>query len=109
MKTTNSSMTTTNQNPMKENTMTQQTQQQTQHVEHFIDGRRTPGTGEATQEIYNPATGEVSGILHLASEEDLQATVAAARTAASRPAPSRARARVSAPVAAAATATPTTT
>ena len=65
--------------------MTQQidrTDQQIQHVEHFIAGARTPGTGDRTQEIYNPATGQVSGILHLATDEDLQTTVAAARKAA---------------------------
>jgi malonate-semialdehyde dehydrogenase (acetylating)/methylmalonate-semialdehyde dehydrogenase len=65
--------------------MTQQidkTDQQIQHVEHFINGARTPGTGDRTQEIYNPATGQVSGILHLATDEDLQTTVAAARKAA---------------------------
>ena len=51
--------------------MTQQidrTDQQIQHVEHFIAGARTPGTGDRTQEIYNPATGQVSGILHLATD-----------------------------------------
>ncbi|GGG42242.1 methylmalonate-semialdehyde dehydrogenase (acylating) [Kocuria dechangensis] len=65
--------------------MTQQidkTQQQVQHIEHFIAGARSAGSGDRTQEVYNPATGEVSGILHLASDEDLQRTVAAARAAA---------------------------
>ncbi|MFI7481981.1 CoA-acylating methylmalonate-semialdehyde dehydrogenase [Kocuria sp. M1R5S2] len=61
--------------------MSQQTQQQTTHIEHFIGGRRDAGSG-GTQEVYNPATGQVSATLHLAGEADLQRAVATARTAA---------------------------
>jgi malonate-semialdehyde dehydrogenase (acetylating)/methylmalonate-semialdehyde dehydrogenase len=61
--------------------MSQQTQQQTTQIEHFIGGKRDAGSG-GTQEVYNPATGEVSATLHLASDADLQRAVAAARAAA---------------------------
>lgn len=56
--------------------------QQIQHVQNFIAGALTPGSGDRSQEIYNPATGEVTGILHLASDEDVQRAVATARAAA---------------------------
>lgn len=52
------------------------------HIEHWINGARTQGAGTRTQEVYNPATGEVSGTLHLGSAEELEATVTAARAAA---------------------------
>ncbi|GAA3699709.1 CoA-acylating methylmalonate-semialdehyde dehydrogenase [Zhihengliuella alba] len=54
----------------------------TTSIKHFINGQETPGSGGATQPVYNPATGQVSAELHLAGQEDLDATVAAARTAA---------------------------
>ena len=50
-------------------------------INHFIDGVETPGTGGATQPVYNPATGEITATLSLASREDLDATVAAAKAA----------------------------
>lgn len=48
---------------------------------HYINGVPTAGTGTQTQPVYNPATGEVTGALHLASADDLQQTVAAAKAA----------------------------
>ena len=48
---------------------------------HFIDGAETAGTGERRQDVYNPATGQVSGSLHLGGQEDLNAAVAAAKAA----------------------------
>ncbi|WP_404288160.1 CoA-acylating methylmalonate-semialdehyde dehydrogenase [Glutamicibacter arilaitensis] len=51
-------------------------------IKHFINGQPTAGNGTATQPVYNPATGEITGQLHLASAEDLAQTVAAARAAA---------------------------
>ena len=51
-------------------------------INHFINGTETAGEGGNTQPVYNPATGEVTANLALASAADLQATVAAARTAA---------------------------
>ncbi len=49
---------------------------------HYINGQATAGTGTQTQPVYNPATGEVTGQLHLASTDDLNETVAAAKAAA---------------------------
>ncbi|NNC23281.1 CoA-acylating methylmalonate-semialdehyde dehydrogenase [Salinisphaera sp. USBA-960] len=49
---------------------------------HFIDGQKTPATGEQHQDIYNPATGQVTGQLRLASEQDINKTIAAAQKAA---------------------------
>ncbi|TAP28657.1 CoA-acylating methylmalonate-semialdehyde dehydrogenase [Arthrobacter sp. S41] len=49
---------------------------------HYINGAPSAGTGTQTQPVYNPATGEITGQLHLASSEDLEQVVAAARTAA---------------------------
>ncbi|MBM6622044.1 CoA-acylating methylmalonate-semialdehyde dehydrogenase [Micrococcaceae bacterium RIT802] len=51
-------------------------------IKHFINGTETAGDGTGTQPVYNPATGEVTANLSLASDADLQAAVAAARTAA---------------------------
>ncbi|ALU39499.1 methylmalonate-semialdehyde dehydrogenase [Kocuria flava] len=61
--------------------MTQQIET-TQQIEHFIAGARTAGSGQRTQEVYNPATGEATGVLHLADREDLERAVSAARAAA---------------------------
>ncbi|WP_146339707.1 CoA-acylating methylmalonate-semialdehyde dehydrogenase [Nesterenkonia sp. NBAIMH1] len=51
-------------------------------ITHWISGTPDPGEGERRQEVYNPATGEVSGSLHLGDERDLQKTLEAARAAA---------------------------
>ena len=51
-------------------------------ITHFIDGAETAGTGDRTQQVYNPATGKVSAELRLANQEDIQAVVASARKAA---------------------------
>lgn len=51
-------------------------------ISHFINGEETTGSGDRSQPVYNPATGQVSGDLRLANEEDIQSVVAAARTAA---------------------------
>lgn len=53
----------------------------TQDIVHFINGQRTPGTGERRQDVYNPATGQVTGSLHLGTGEDLEAAVSAAKAA----------------------------
>ncbi|NHU85966.1 CoA-acylating methylmalonate-semialdehyde dehydrogenase [Kocuria sp. JC486] len=52
------------------------------HIEHWINGSLTRGSGERTQDVYNPATGEVSATLHLGSAQELEAAVTAARAAA---------------------------
>ncbi|MFE4082400.1 aldehyde dehydrogenase family protein, partial [Paenarthrobacter sp. YIM B13468] len=51
-------------------------------INHFINGAETAGEGDRTQPVYNPATGQVTAELRLASEADLDAAVAAARKAA---------------------------
>ena len=59
--------------------MTAQTGQQ---IGHWIDGRRTPGTSGRTAPVFNPATGEQTGAVALASADEVGAAVAAAGTAA---------------------------
>src|SRR4029077_14074173 len=49
--------------------------------EMFIGGEWTPGTGEETQEIINPATGKVIAHVPKGTEKDVDRAVAAARTA----------------------------
>src|SRR5699024_3099201 len=51
-------------------------------VGHFIDGQHVPATSDNVQDIYNPATGQVSGQLQLANQDDINKAVAAARQAA---------------------------
>ncbi|PYI66171.1 methylmalonate-semialdehyde dehydrogenase (CoA acylating) [Arthrobacter livingstonensis] len=51
-------------------------------IKHFINGAESAGTGGATQPVYNPATGAVSAQLNLASRQDLDTAVAAAKAAA---------------------------
>ncbi len=64
-------------------------------VGHFINGQRTLGQGTQTQNIYNPASGQVARQLRLANEADVDAAVASALAAfpawANTPAPRRAR------------------
>ncbi|GAA2908211.1 CoA-acylating methylmalonate-semialdehyde dehydrogenase [Streptosporangium fragile] len=47
------------------------------NVTHWINGARVEGSGR-TSEIFNPATGEVGGRVHLASAAEVDAAVAAA-------------------------------
>jgi len=49
--------------------------------EMFIGGEWTPGTGEQTQEIINPATGKVIAHVPKGTEQDVDRAVAAARKA----------------------------
>ncbi|WP_035776886.1 aldehyde dehydrogenase family protein, partial [Arthrobacter sp. H5] len=51
-------------------------------IEHFINGELTSGMGERTQQVFNPATGQVTGELRLANQDDINSVVAAARNAA---------------------------
>lgn len=51
-------------------------------INHFINGVETAGNSGITQPVYNPATGAVSARLHLAGQEELETTVAAAKAAA---------------------------
>jgi malonate-semialdehyde dehydrogenase (acetylating)/methylmalonate-semialdehyde dehydrogenase len=50
-------------------------------IQHFVDGRLTPGTGSRRSPVTNPATGAVTGEVALASAEDVRAAVASARAA----------------------------
>ena len=51
-------------------------------INHWISGAEDPGQGQRRQDVFNPATGQVTGNLHLADREDLEKTLAAAREAA---------------------------
>lgn len=51
-------------------------------ITHWINGAEAPGSGSRRQDVYNPATGQVSGNLHLADPNDVEEAVQAARGAA---------------------------
>ena len=53
-------------------------------ITHWIAGTEDPGHGTRRQEVFNPATGQVTGALHLADGEDLEKALGAAREAADR-------------------------
>ena len=59
--------------------MTGQTGQQ---IGHWIDGRRTPGTSGRTAPVFNPASGEQTGDVALASAGEVGGAVASAVAAA---------------------------
>ena len=48
---------------------------------HFIGGQRAGGASERAQDVFNPATGAVTGRVALAGRADVDAAVAAARAA----------------------------
>ena len=50
-------------------------------IQHFVGGKPFAGTSARTVPTYNPATGEQSGELSLASTADVRAAVEAAKTA----------------------------
>ena len=50
-------------------------------LHHWLDGATFEGTGGRFSDVTNPATGEVSAQLALASEDDVNAVVAAAKAA----------------------------
>ncbi|MDA3920998.1 MAG: CoA-acylating methylmalonate-semialdehyde dehydrogenase [Salinisphaera sp.] len=50
-------------------------------IGHYINGLMSNGHGGNTQPVYNPATGQVSGDVALASAADVDAAVAAAKAA----------------------------
>lgn len=51
-------------------------------ISHFINGEATVGTGTRSQDVYNPATGKVTGKLPLANAQDIDSVVTAAKKAA---------------------------
>lgn len=51
-------------------------------IQHFINGKLVESTSGREQDVFNPATGEVSGQVVLGSVEDVHSAVAAAEAAA---------------------------
>jgi malonate-semialdehyde dehydrogenase (acetylating)/methylmalonate-semialdehyde dehydrogenase len=51
-------------------------------IQHYINGRVVASTSGRQQDVFNPATGEVSGQVALASVEEVNGAVAAAKAAA---------------------------
>lgn len=51
------------------------------HIDHYIDGRVDDRGAETRSEVYSPATGQVSGLLALATTRDVDAAVQSAATA----------------------------
>jgi malonate-semialdehyde dehydrogenase (acetylating)/methylmalonate-semialdehyde dehydrogenase len=50
-------------------------------IVHFISGHTVSGTSARTQDVFNPATGAVTGRVHLASTQDVDQAVASAQAA----------------------------
>ena len=44
-------------------------------IEHFIDGKTLKGSSKRTAKVFNPATGDVSSNVNLASRADLNKAV----------------------------------
>lgn len=53
----------------------------TARITHWIDGKLWEGTAERTSDVFNPATGAVTGKVDLASTKDMDAAVAIAKKA----------------------------
>jgi malonate-semialdehyde dehydrogenase (acetylating)/methylmalonate-semialdehyde dehydrogenase len=53
----------------------------TASIEHWIGGRIVPGTSGRRADVFNPATGSVSGQVALASDAEVDAAVASAQAA----------------------------
>ncbi|MFD1625413.1 CoA-acylating methylmalonate-semialdehyde dehydrogenase [Azospirillum griseum] len=53
----------------------------TQIVQHFIDGARVDGTSGRTGDVFNPATGQISARVPLATTAEVERAIAAARAA----------------------------
>ena len=54
----------------------------TTQIPHYIDGKRTTGKRERTSAVYDPATGEQTGELGLASTREVNEAIAVANNAA---------------------------
>lgn len=50
-------------------------------IVHFINGQRAPGSSARVEDVYNPATGEVTGKLHIADQSDVDRIVKTAKQA----------------------------
>jgi len=44
-------------------------------IEHFVNGKSFSGTSKRTSDVFNPATGEVSAKVNLASKKDVDDAV----------------------------------
>lgn len=53
----------------------------TNHITHWIDGKAWTGEAARTGEVYNPATGKLSGTVDFASTADMDAAIAVAKRA----------------------------
>lgn len=53
------------------------------HVVHYINGQRVAGNSGRMQDVFNPATGAVSGRVDLASVAEVELAIAAAKAASS--------------------------
>jgi len=51
------------------------------HIAHYIGGRLAPGSADRSQDVFNPATGAVTGRVALAGSAEVDAAVAAAQAA----------------------------
>ncbi len=51
------------------------------HIQHYINGQLTAGTGQRRSDVFNPATGQVTGQVHLAEVVDVDTAVRAAKEA----------------------------
>jgi malonate-semialdehyde dehydrogenase (acetylating)/methylmalonate-semialdehyde dehydrogenase len=59
-----------------------ETAKQLNTVSHYIGGKLMSASGGRSQDIYNPATGQVTGQVQLAEQQDLDQAVATAKEAA---------------------------
>ena len=50
-------------------------------IEHFVDGKKFSGESKKTSKVFNPATGEQTASVNLASKKDVDQAVASARKA----------------------------
>ena len=50
-------------------------------IAHFVSGQPVPGTSTRAQDVFNPATGTVTGRVRLANVQDVEHAVAAAQAA----------------------------
>ena len=53
----------------------------TNHITHWIDGKAWTGKAARTGEVYNPATGKLSGTVDFASTADMDAAITVAKRA----------------------------
>lgn len=50
-------------------------------IDHWIDGASTPGVGTRRGDVFNPATGQISGMVALAESDDSKSAIASAQAA----------------------------